>query len=496
MAPIPRILLTRLVWWASLTTCTSAFCVPKLALWSDSPGWTTMAKRSPTRIALRSFRREGATVEAEREIAGKRNEEEDYLSVWTSLCHTVDLQPEGLVRLDESNEEVRGIYLNRAVKAGAVILSIPLEKCLRDDEPPTWMSTGDESSNDWAPRLAACLLHPQLKARKDDGHENKDDHTNLWLSFLPNPDILRASLPIHWDEETVQSARCTALELAVDAAYFTRANAVRELMEALEKNVAAQELEESEKKRLAQDALDVVQTRTCRVEKTLDDGLVESLRLLAPVFDFVNHRSPATAGFELEGDDRLVVRALEDMSRDQEVTIDYGESTRPAWKCLSSYGFVPTFPSPSEEETTLAEVYMDGIRYEVGPTAVPETMIAAAADSLLLDDASLMKDGIPELPDAIVELTPEIAIRLARRISDSAYYLLVDLLGESSIGNTLDKAIMLQRLEENVDDVEELRTKEALLSMQLATSLRFNQHRILLKCSLGLHDWAVNQLQS
>jgi hypothetical protein len=52
----------------------------------------------------------------------------------------------------------------------------------------------------------------------------------LWLSMLPDPDLLQASLPVHWDDDTVQSARYTALELASDSAYFARAQGIEELV--------------------------------------------------------------------------------------------------------------------------------------------------------------------------------------------------------------------------------------------------------------------------
>jgi hypothetical protein len=160
-----------------------------------------------------------------------------------------------------------------------------------------------------------------------------------------------------------------------------------------------------------------VQTRTCRVSG--------NRRLLAPVYDCLNHDgSTANAGFELQGD-RLVVRALVDLQEGQEVLIDYGESARPAWKCLTSYGFVPSFPPPGEsdddekEDYALAEVYMNGIRYEVGPS-----FIAATLDSSIVEDANMV--GYRPEDDGSVDLAPDLAIRLERRLSQVAYQLLVD----------------------------------------------------------------------
>ena len=47
---------------------------------------------------------------------------------------------------------VRGVYLNKAVKSGDVLLKIPLSVCLRDDEPPSWLTQqqiyNDEDSSE------------------------------------------------------------------------------------------------------------------------------------------------------------------------------------------------------------------------------------------------------------------------------------------------------------------------------------------------------------
>ena len=356
------------------------------------------------------------------------------------LCKEVGVQPAGLLRLDESEDGVRGLHLNHAVTAGDIVLSVPLSKCFRDDQQlPDWMhqckddSMSDASPpSDWALRLAACLAEAQRSPLQS--------HHSLWLSLLPNPTHLKASLPVHWDDDIVQSTTHTSFTMAVDSAYFARATALQsmDVDNTIDLNAA----------------LDVVQTRTCRVQTSKGDPL----RLLAPVFDFFNHASPATAEFALENDEALVVRAVTDLHKNQHVCIDYGPSTKPAWNSLVSYGFIPA------EDEELAEVYLDGVRYEVGTDFIPEDMVMAAA--------SVYSAQSQALGDAVV-LTSDIAILLARRISDVAYnYFLPPGTNDATEGEV---------------------TPESRLSMRLASSLRWNQHRILLKCSSNLHDWAVQQ---
>ena len=405
------------------------------------------------------------------EIESDLSEQHDDL-LWKLLCEETGVLPTGLLRLDESTSGIRGVYLNEAVHANDIVLSIPIDKCLRDDAPPYWMPVQDEDDVDpyfgsdmaWATRLAACLLEKKHAV-------DLEKYEEIWISLLPDSSLLRASLPIHWEEEVVQSTRCTGLEVSVDSAFFARAGAVQDIEMAL-----PAKHKESIDRRSIDDALDVVQTRTCRV--TSEDG--EAIRLLAPAFDFLNHDSDANCGFQLENN-HLVVRSLVDIPADQEVFINYGEaSTRPPWRALTNYGFVPC-PQGTTDSEPIAEVYMNGVRYEVGPSFVPEDLVGAALESSILD-VDGQEGYIPSGQE--VELTPEIAERLAHRLAEVAFYLLVDRAGDP-------KADALSLVEE--DDDEEEDTAEMILSAQLAASLRWNQHRILLSCSQGLQDWALQQ---
>ncbi len=42
-------------------------------------------------------------------------------------------------------------------------------------------------------------------------------------------------------------------------------------------------------------------------------------------------------------DAKLVVRATRDIAEGEEVLIDYGDSARPAWRCLTLYVFVQEY---------------------------------------------------------------------------------------------------------------------------------------------------------
>jgi hypothetical protein len=338
---------------------------------------------------------------------------------------------------------------------------------------------GDEpsayNSDEWATRLAASLLDLQLTRNAGEGQA-------IWLSLLPDSEYLRASLPVHWPEETVESARSTSLELAVDSAYFGRAEAVEDLVSALRLNSGlVGGLDDDEIRRLCHNALDVVQTRSCRLSRGGDDEV--PMRVLAPVFDFMNHGSikvgggtGANAQFQREGED-LVVRALKNLRTGEEILIDYGASARPAWRCLLSYGFVPQYtpipgphehaPVDSELEDNEAEVFMGGTRYIVGPSQVPFDMVAAAFESH-------HPTGDEDDEDNALSLTPEVALKLANRISDVAYYLLLE-----------------QERDMHDEDRDVDATPFDVISNKEAAALRWSQHRVLLACSLGLREFAA-----
>lgn len=365
----------------------------------------------------------------------------------SKLSELLGATPHDLLRVETNPNKVRGVYLNRAIKENDVILSLPLESCLRDDSPPDWFQQTSETS--WATRLAAALMDAQSSS-------SDSAAMSMWLKLMPDANFLRASLPIHWPEDVLSSARCTALELAVDSAYFARADVLNDLGQTYTK---AQ----------CDNALDLVQTRSCRVEY---NGV--PIRILAPIFDMINHGSSRSLGaagsansaFGLE-ERALVVRAMVDLEANDQVLIDYGDSAWPSWRCLASYGFVPE----CHGEDDVAEVYVRGRCFEVGPTTIPVDLVATASTVDVYDQEEPV-------------LMPHIALIIANRLSEVAFQLLLD----------PEELLIEDHLDDDKTDEDENQTVEEIISAKLAASLRWQQHRTLLACASGLRDWAAPQV--
>lgn len=393
----------------------------------------------------------------------------DQQSKLQQLC--ADLGSATELVVGEDSNGIRGLYLGASaevVNKGDELLSIPLSSCLRDDEPPSWFRMGDDegaSSNsysagsEWATRLAASLIEYRLQLNE----EMQQKQLSTWISMLPDSASLRASLPIHWPSDVLRRAKCQPLERAVDSAYFGRANAVMDLLQALEEvgGHFIDHCSDDEMTRLCHDALDVVQTRTCRVSLGDEDDSVP-LRLLAPVFDFLNHGPSANAGFALEtnidGESVLMVRAIHSIARGEEVFISYGHSsTTPTWKCLLSYGFIPNLDITDERNTV--ELMVEGVKADVGADNVPFKLAEAAARAL-----AAAEDRVLEETDDI--FTPEVAQRIAIRASEEADVLLQE---DGEMGVSLDEA--------------------TALSISLAKALRLSQHSVLKSWSLSLMDF-------
>lgn len=426
----------------------------------------------------------------------------------------------------------RGIYTNDSIAKGNIVLSIPLSSCIRDDTPPNWceaidltsatsLGSGDSYHNnpsEWAMRLAASLLDLKLnKSSNKESSETNCTQTMLsakkeWLSMMPDPDYLRATLPIHWPERIISKAKCTALELSIDAAFFSREEIVESLLSGMKQSGQFENFfakNNDELRNECHDALDLVQTRSCRVYIKNREEVRASLRVLAPMFDFINHASSqhegegsANAYFGLEGlsedslidenpldyHGKLVVRARRDIINGEEVLIDYGDSARPSWKCLTSYGFLPKNSVTSEDtdanarqDENVAELFMDGTRYEIGRDTIPSEMVEAATASFLEEEESLTVDRPFRRLDSIndeVTLSPEVATRIANRATDAAYQLCIDANTE-----TEDKFSLYEDAtkEEHFESV----------SNKLATSLCLSQHQVLLACAAGLQAYAA-----
>ena len=411
-----------------------------------------------------------------------------------------------------SNGEERGVCVHKPVKKGDVVFSIPVSSCFRDDEPPRWYEhlENDEGTEDehditdydryspsgWVSRLAASILDLELNNSEGEVRNEHDlkKGREMWQTMLPDENNLRASLPVHWGEAIVGSTKCTALELAIDSAYFARATAVMTLTDELK-----QDLEENKDKkgaldgvdleRKCHDALDIVQTRACRVERKCEDGAQwgPPLRLVAPIFDFINHASCRTSGqgsanaeFGVENEHmcdmheaKLVVRSLRDIGDGEEVLVDYGDSARPAWRCLTSYGFVPQYDinaDTNDEEPieNVAELWMNGLRFEVDPESVPFDLVEVAAAQTMLDysvDADEFANEEEEIESGM--LTPLVARTIADRATEAA----VNLVIETEVGDS----------EEDVWDAPEF-----VQAASLANRLRWSQHEVLMTFAKNL----------
>ena len=262
----------------------------------------------------------------------------------------------------------------------------------------------------------------------------------LWLDLLPTD--LRQILPIHWDSEVLSSASCRSLELAVDSAYFARAAPIGDLMASLKDTEFGNNITQ----RQVEDALDLVQTRSCRAES--NDG-TPYMRVLVPIFDLINHNRDHNAAFFRE-DDYMVVRARRDISAGEQVFINYGGSTQPAWRCLFSYGFVPLSEDIYEDD--LADLIVDGMRFEMGPTEIPFELVQYEAEQLGNYN-----------PEEELEFTPEIGNKIVERIVNAA--------------KDLEPISVL------ADD------NEIAASLSLVADLRESNRRTLLACAGGLREY-------
>lgn len=432
------------------------------------------------------------------------------------MCGLFKAEPADNLYLTSNGE--RGVCVYKPVKKGDVVLSIPIESCFRDDEPPRWYehleddvdNTEDEhditdyerySPSGWASRLAASILDLEMNNSEGEIHNEYDlkKGREIWQSMLPDADILRASLPVHWGEEIVVSTKCTALKLAIDSAYFARATAVMtltdEFKQVLESNEDEKKKDIVDLERKCHDALDIVQTRACRVERKCEDGVQwgPPLRILAPIFDFINHASSRTtshqggganAAFEVENEHmcdmheaKLVVRALRDIDEGEEVLIDYGDSARPAWRCLTSYGFVPDVNNldTGDDEgpvENVAELWMNGLRFEIDPQSVPYDLVEVAAAQTMLD-YSVDEDEFQEEEEEIGNgmLTPLVARTIADRATETAVNLIIET-------DTVD-----------VDSEDEAWEHPGFVqAARLANRLRWSQHEVLMAFAQNLRS--------
>jgi len=394
--------------------------------------------------------------------SSNRNPNQEEINYEGDLSQLISLlggSPSRLLRLSTTPAGIRGVYLNEDVQQSEIILQIPLSSCLRDDKPPLWLQQhqeqlddDDDNNNnnavqiqDWVTRLAASLLEAQNNINQ------LPKGIQEWLHLLPTNTSLRESLPIYWSESILQSIECRNLELAVDSARFVRAaGPISDLSAANTCNMTKGEIEY---------ALDLVQTRACRCSTVNDDESVSKLSVLVPVFDLMNHNYEPNAEICRRGGS-MIVSALRNIDADEEVLIHYGSSTIPVWKCLFSYGFIPSIDDVYEHN--MAEIIIDDrYRFEISPMEIPFELIQYQAKKLR------HKDG------ENIELTSEIG------------HAIVDQL-ETSI-ETLEKAMV------DTSDDKNIHSESLSLSFQLGNNLRESHRRTLITCLYGLKEYIEEQ---
>ena len=278
------------------------------------------------------------------------------------------------VRL-ESFEGIRGIAACSPLKRGSDIVRIPISKCWRGDR--------DSLEDD----TIASLCESVIQNLEQEG---------LYQALLPVPEEFRAYLPVYWPPSLIK-------ELELEVSGFTE-----ELASLIgERDDTARTLE---KQGYTRDditrSLDLVQTRSCRV--ALEKGSPSIVvPIMAPVFDMFNHATSSVNSYylteESDDDDFLVIRACSDIDPGQQIFLDYGSSTRPSWRCLLHYGFVPD--EISDQDT--ATISVDGTKYQVTGSRVPYDLVEAlaSAEGFSADEPAFM---------------PEVAMRLAQIASLAA----------------------------------------------------------------------------
>jgi len=367
-----------------------------------------------------------------------------------NLCGLVGADPCDLLHLRVNEQGVRGIYASSNFQNNQILLRVPLEACLRDDQPPKWLSSKDDSNKDptgetfvsvepWVTTLAANLLDLRF-------FQASSDATKQWLNLLPKN--LREVLPIYWKEEWLKKCGSQQLCMAVDAAQHARSNLVDTILESLPKSDSSKcHISRSD----VEEAVDLVQTRSVRAESSTN----QNIRLLVPIVDMINHDPEPNARFVLQ-DGYVLVLATQNIAANSEVLIDYGASTRPAWRCLFSYGFVPN--GDDIYETDLAEIPLEpGDRVmEVGPTELPSELVYYEA-------SRLKKIG----PDGAFEFDASIGQSIVDRLVSKAQTL------ASEIGDEDDETVVYK----------------------LIRDLKESNRRTLLVCAGGLREFLEEGLE-
>ena len=169
---------------------------------------------------------------------------------------------------------LRGLRTTADVADGEVFLKVPLALCVRDD------GGGGPLLDAWQTRLALRLMNARRAATT-----TITTTIGPYAAFLADAstaNVLATSLPVHWPDELLELAGDVSAGVEQEARH-ARAWRDDQWQLLLEVQHPCDRAEYDW-------ALDVVQTRNCRVQGT---------NVLAPVFDLMNHNANVNSVFDV-----------------------------------------------------------------------------------------------------------------------------------------------------------------------------------------------------
>ena len=166
---------------------------------------------------------------------------------------------------------LRGLRAIADVADGEVFLKVPLTLCVRDD------GDGGPLLDAWQTRLALRLMNARRTATT-----TTIGPYAAFLADASTANVLASSLPVHWPDELLELAGNVSAGVEQEARH---ARAWRDDQWQL-----LQEVQHPCDRAEYDWALDVVQTRNCRVQGT---------NVQAPVFDLMNHNANVNSVFDV-----------------------------------------------------------------------------------------------------------------------------------------------------------------------------------------------------
>ena len=269
------------------------------------------------------------------------------------------------------DDKRRGLGASKSMVAGEEILKIPISSCILpidtdDDDDGDGYTYANEEDEEVL--LAVSFIH-SLK--------NKKNYNN-WRLMLPSTKEFQSCLPIYWSDDKINMLLSYTgydhglLNQTVSLLRIRRVKNIKSIIDIT--NCSTEE---------ASYALDIIQTRSCRVSEDIDDyddDDDDSIQILTPIFDLLNHDNDPNKvnayynlGSTYTDGYTFIVRALRTIRKDEEIIINYGSSTNQPWQCLLHYGFVPS-------TTAILNHYTATIAHEkkffyVTPNSIPYSLL-------------------------------------------------------------------------------------------------------------------------